>query len=123
EKLLALDVPQRESEHTSEARNAFSPPFYISVEYDFRIGVAGKLMPSPEEFLPDLAEVINLAVECHHRRAIGVRHRLPASGRKIDDGQSPVAKPDTVFLTYEIAGVIGPSARQRGGHRAQVGFN
>src|SRR5262245_12454232 len=79
EKLLAFHVPQRKSEHASEAGNAFGPPLSISIQNNFRIRVTGELVPIPDQFLFNLPVVVNLAVESNHHRVIGVRHRLPAS--------------------------------------------
>src|SRR5580700_3475592 len=60
---------------------------------DDRLGVAGcrKRVAAPREIAPELAEVVDLAVEDHPNRAVFISYRLIA-GLEVDDAQATHAE-------------------------------
>ncbi len=86
EQLLLGRIPEGESEHASETRQTIDTPFVIGMQDDFRIGVGDKPVSLSGELVPDFPVVINLAVEGDSHGAGRIRHRLPASRRKVEDG-------------------------------------
>src|SRR4051812_15221716 len=75
-------------------------------------------MPAPLQFGAQFLEVVNLAVEDHPDRFIGIRHGLMAP-TQIDDRKT--AEPETERAGHEITFVIGSSMKDGASH-ARDGF-
>ena len=87
-------VPHGEGEHPDEPGNGgIDAPAVHRVQHDFAVGRAGEPI-APLQVLPDLAEIVDFAVEHDGQPAVGGPHRLAPGGREVDDRQSPVAEPD-----------------------------
>ena len=72
---------------------------------------------TPLELLPQLAEVVDLAVEDEPERAVLVRHRLVGRLRQVDDRQPPVPESDRPVHVLPLG--VRPPVRERprhGGH-------
>ena len=84
-------VPHGEGEHPAEALHASGAPFAIGVENDLGVGAGGEDV-ARGKLLPQLAKVVDLAVEDDCQAGLVVDHRLrPAF--QIDDAEADVAQP------------------------------
>jgi len=69
------------------------------VEQHLGIAVGPELTAVGLQSIPELAIVVNLAVEHDLERAVGAAHRL-LSGLQIDDGEPPVRQTDARIRPY-----------------------
>src|SRR5215467_122211 len=113
----ARRVPQREREHSAEARHRQLAPLLVGVDDDFSVGVRAKTMTTGLEFDSQLGKVIDLAVEDRPNRLVFVRQRLIPC-REIDDAQAAMPQADAV-AAIEAAGVR-TSMRDDRHHRDQL---
>ena len=65
-----LFIPQSEGEDAVEMREKIRAPFGVSREQDFRVRVGAKLSPARFKLAPQLAVVVNLAVENYREATI-----------------------------------------------------
>ncbi len=70
------------------------------------------------QFAPQLAEVVDFAVEDDGNCAVGGEQRLGAAG-DIDHGKATMAEADGAVVMKPVG--IGPAMRERRGHRRQRG--
>ena len=110
-------VPDREGEHPPQAVEAAHPVSFVEAQQDLGVGARAKAGAGPEELLPELHEVVDLAVEHDPYRAVVVPHRLVAGGREVDDAESPVPEPDRPIGVDALA--VRPSVRERRAHPEQ----
>src|SRR5690606_32508902 len=77
--------------------------------------------PAMDAFLleraPDLAIVIELAVEHDHVAAVGRRHGLMPGRGQVDDRQAPEAGRAASRAVAKLCPVVGAAERERSGHR------
>ena len=73
-------VPDRQTEHPAQARDRLLTPLLVSVDDDFGIGGRIETMPRRFELAPELAIVVDFAVEDDPHGAILVVDRLVAGG-------------------------------------------
>src|SRR5262249_38046751 len=96
-------VPDRQTEHAAEPRDGIRSPLLIGVDDRFRVGGRVEAMSGRLELAPQLAEVVDLAVEDDPDRPILVVNRL-MPGRQVDDAQTPHA--ERRLAVDEYAGVV-----------------
>ena len=70
-----------------------APPFFVTVENDFRVGSGFESVARCLQFSPKLNKVIYFTVENQLQPAIFVRNRLRAA-IQIDNAQAPMAQAD-----------------------------
>jgi hypothetical protein len=81
------------------------------VKKDFGVAVRAKHEAFRLELAPQLAIVVDLAVERDPVAAVGGRHRLRAGLREIDDGKSAMRKSDSPIVGEPCPGAIGTATR------------
>jgi hypothetical protein len=72
-------------------------------EHDFRIGMTAERKRADGDLVKlatQLRRIVNLAVENNHVTPARRHHRLVTRGRKIENGQSPVAQGDAGRYIY-----------------------
>ena len=78
-------VPQRDGKHAAQTLNKIAAFFFIKMDDDFRVRVAIESMPTPDQILTELGEIIDLSVKNRPNIACFIANRLmPAF--KIDNG-------------------------------------
>jgi hypothetical protein len=112
-------IPEGEGEHAVEALEAVRAPDAVGLEDDLRIGMAAvETGARLQQFLPELGEVVDLAVEDDAELAVHVLHGLAAAG-KVDDGQAAVSQADGPFLPDAAA--VGAAVSDDVGHGPDMG--
>ena len=86
-------VPEREGEHAAQPLDAARPELLVEVHDDLGVGRRREAVAARHELAPQLAVVVDLAVEDDPDRAVLVGDRLLA-GLEVDDGQPAHAEPD-----------------------------
>ena len=81
-----LAIPDREGEHPPQLLHAALPHLLIEGQHHLRVRLRLEAVPSPLELHAQLEIVVDLAVEDHPQRPVGVREGLMPR-RKVDDGQ------------------------------------
>src|SRR5437867_4070630 len=94
EKFALAAVPDRESKHPAQFFHAAFALLLVEVNDSLGVAVSLKDMTLADQFLAQLAEVVDLSVEDDPDRPIFVGDRLVAS-YEIDDRQSTHAKRST----------------------------
>src|SRR5207253_549063 len=100
---LAITVPEREGEHAAEALDATLAPRLPGMHDHLGVALRAEDVAEGNQFRNERLEVVELAVEYHHHRAVLVVERLLA-GREVDDGEAPVAEANA-GLEVQAAGV------------------
>ena len=72
--------------------------------------------PSCSSALPDLAIIVELAVEDDDMAAVGRSHGLMAGRRQVEDREAPEAERDAGLGVDELSRVVGPAMGERRGH-------
>ena len=75
---------------------------------------------TPFEFVPQLEEVVDLAVERDHEPPARREHRLVTFGREVEDREAAVAERDLPVVADPDPRVVGPPVHQRRDHPARV---
>ena len=88
-----LGVPDGDGEHAVEMREALRPFVFIEVNDAFGVALGAELVPRPFQPPPQVAVVVDLAVEDDPNRFVLVSHRLVAAGQ-VDDREPPKAEGD-----------------------------
>jgi hypothetical protein len=109
-------VPQRDPEHPVEPGEAAVAPLLVAVDDHLAVGAGGEAVAPGLEVGPQLAKVVDLAVEHGVQRAVLVAHRL-APARQIDDRQPP--HPEQRLAVAIDPFVVGPAMGDGGVHRAR----
>ena len=94
EQAMAAGVPQGEGKHAAELCQAIFSPARIGFQQDFSIGVADKTCAGFLEFVPNVAEVVDLAVVDDPVAGFGIVHGLVSQRREIKNRQPAVAQAD-----------------------------
>jgi hypothetical protein len=91
-------VPNGKGPHTVEMVQACLTPLPIGRQNHLSIGTAQESMPESAQLFPQFEVVVQLAVVDNPAGFICAGHWLVASGRKIQDGQSPVTQRQVKML-------------------------
>ena len=86
---------------------------------DLGVAAGAKGDAHPLQLVPQLAEVIDLAVEDESVAAVRGQHRLVAGGRQIEDGQAAESQPGVVAVV-PAAGVLANDANPSGAPMSAV---
>ena len=100
-------VVKSEGEHSVETAEATNPPAFVGLENYLGVGVAGKSAARLFEFLPDLLEIVDLAVEDDPHLLFRIGHGLMSGRRKIKDRKPAKGQPHSGGGIVEISRVIG----------------
>src|SRR5919108_1851137 len=95
EQLLPALVPDREAEHAAQPLDASRPQLLVEVDDRFGIARGAEDVALLLELVPELAIVVDLAVEHDPDGGVLVRHGLLAAGQ-VDDAQTAHAERHTV---------------------------
>ncbi len=125
QKLSPLRVPAGEGEHPPQRRDRVGPPGRQRSQQHRRIPGGLEFLPRGDEAIAQLLEVVDLAVEDDHLAADGVRHRLRASRRDVEDGQPTMGKHGAeaagVRRRFPSALAVGPAVHHRVAHPLESG--
>jgi hypothetical protein len=113
EKLASARVPEREGEHPAKAPDELPAELLVAVHKDLRVGTRLEGVAAASQVVPQLAVVVDLAVEDDDDRSIFARDRLP-SAFGVDDAQSPDSESDRPFDEHAL--VIRSAMRDRAAH-------
>jgi hypothetical protein len=83
-----LRVPECQPGHGVDPRQQRVPFFFVEVHQHLGVGLRREAMPLADQFVAQLAVVVDLAVEDDDHRAVLVGYRLPTR-RQIDDREPP----------------------------------
>jgi hypothetical protein len=109
-------IPESEGEHAVKLLKTSRPELLVCM--DDHLGVASglELVASGFELAPQLAKVVNLAIEDNVDGSIFVRDRL-IPGHKVDDRQPPYTQVGAPVVV--VAKTVWSTVTQQGGHCAQ----
>ena len=93
---LAIAVPEGEGKHAAKAVDAVFAPGFPGVDDDFGVAAGVEDVAQCLQFRDEFLVVVDFAVENDADALVFVVQRLLA-GRKVDDREAPVAKPDAGF--------------------------
>ena len=94
---VRLRVPDDEREHAAELFRRLLAPFLEAVENDLRVAPGTEHVTLRDELVPELHEIVDLAVVDDHHGAVLVVHGL-GSGREVDDGKAAEPEGDGVMV-------------------------
>src|SRR5262245_10569676 len=89
EQPLIATIPDEKREHTQKTIQTFLAPTLIGGKNDLSVRLT--LVRVVAQFGAELKIIVNFAVEDDPESAIGIRHRLAAGWRKVDNAQAIVA--------------------------------
>src|SRR5262249_40947296 len=92
EQAAAVVVPQRESEHSIQARDAIDTELLIEMNNAFGVRVRVEAMSPGEKRGTMLLVIVNLPIERYPNRAVLIGHRLTARMAEVDNAQAPVSQ-------------------------------
>jgi hypothetical protein len=111
-----LAVPRGDREHAVEARERVRAPLLDRVHGHLGVAVRPELVVQALQLAPELAKVVDLAVQDEPQVAASVCDRLLAA-RRVDDREPPETDRDVGIL--EPALVVGPAVPQGRHHAAE----
>ncbi len=116
EERLRAGVPEREREHPAQVRDDVLAPLRPPGQY--RLGVARRAErpAAARQFVAQLTEVVDFAVEDQRHAAVGAEHRL-RTARDVDDRQATMAEVRASGLEEAVG--VGTAMRERARHRRQ----
>ncbi len=123
QRLLAV-VPDRQREHAHRSfERRGQPPGFDRCEQHLGIGMAAKRGAAAFvlQLAPQLAMIVNLAIEDDGQPAAGRVHGLLPGRRKIDDRQPAKGQAETLGRIGPDAFVVRSAVDQRAGHRPGSG--
>ena len=82
-----LRVPAGEGEHAAQPAHRARPVQAERAQHDGRVAGGLELLPLGHQAPPQVAEVVDLAVEDHHVPGHRVHHGLGTGGREVEDGE------------------------------------
>ena len=118
QQLLPLGVPDGQGEHAVQMCQQLGPLVFVQVDEHFRVALGAELVAGLFEPAPQVAEIVDFAVEHDPHGAVFVRKRLFSAGQ-VDDGQAPMPKGHAgwAFHTGNIAAfAIRPAMAQNVDH-------
>src|SRR5579863_1495491 len=89
-------VKHGERKHSSQLVNTIRSEILVEVNDDFGIGMGTEIVAMAFEFLPKLAEVIDLSVKHHPNRAVFVEHWL-VSASQVNNAEPTHSQARTVL--------------------------
>src|SRR5207247_526374 len=111
-------VEDGEGEHPAQMPHAVRTVSLVRTEDHLRVRLRTESYAARLELAPQLAEIVDFAVEDDSDRAIIARHGLVA-GDQIDDGQAPMTQPGRTPADDCLA--VRPPMRLHRGHGAEEG--
>ena len=87
QQLLPLGVPDGQGKHAVESGEQLGPLVFVQMDQHFRVALRAEAVAGRFEPAPQVAEIIDFAVEDDPHRAVFVGERLLAAGH-VDDGQA-----------------------------------
>src|SRR6185295_2665407 len=117
----AVPVPEREGEHAPKLGKAVHAVSLVGPQQYLRIGSGVKAGPAPLELGPQLAVVVDLAIEDERQRVVVAEHRLIAGG-EVDDGETAMPETDRPLdeETVSVRSSMGQDVRHRT-HQSRIG--
>jgi hypothetical protein len=106
-------VPDGRDEHPPQSLDEPVPPFLVGMEHGLGIGPRPEAVAAPLKLLPELGEVVDLAVVGRPKRHVLVREGLVAAG-KVDDAQPPRPQPGSRLDVDAL--VVGAAVDDRPAH-------
>jgi hypothetical protein len=108
------EIAEGKGKHAIQPMNAIRTLLFVKVDYDFRIGVRGKVVAFVLQFTAKFGEVVDFAVVGDPDRAVFVAHWHVPIGRKIKDGKAPAAQANIGTIresSIPQAEVVGTTVR------------
>src|SRR5262245_58203421 len=93
EHLATAGIPNGERKHTIESFDACLTPLLVGMYDHFRIGQCLELVPGLFEFLTQLDEIVDFAIEYNLQAAVLVADWLSTTGH-VNDAQPAMSQPD-----------------------------
>ena len=119
EDAAARTVDESEGEHAVEPGDAVGPPLPVRSQQHLGVACRPEGVPSRLQVRPDLAVVVDLAVEDDDSLAGSVLHRLVAAGREVDDREAPVPEADPAVGRPPQPGVVRAAVAHRVAHAGE----
>ena len=85
-----LRVPAGEGEHAAQPAHCVRPVQAERAQHDGRVAGGLEFLPLGHQALPQVAKIVDLAVEDHHMPGHRVHHGLGTGGREVEDGEPAV---------------------------------
>ena len=118
EERAGAGVPDRAGEHATQPFHDLGPQLFVQVHDRFGVAMSADHVPARDQSRPQLAVVVDLAVEYDRVRAVFGGHRLPPA-REVDDAEP--AHPEADGTGDEAAFVVRPTMTNRAAHRPDQG--
>jgi hypothetical protein len=115
EQAVTAGIPDGEGEHSVETANHVLTLPGEELENDFGVAPGSKARSGVRKLAPELAKVVDLAVEHDGQVAALVPHGLIGPARKVDDAEPPV--PEADFSRHLDSATIGAAMGKGVGHR------
>jgi hypothetical protein len=106
QKLAAPGIPDGERKHPEETRYASLASIFVEMNRHFGIAVRAKPVTARDEVLPQLAIIVDLAIQNHRDGFIFVRDGL-MTGVKVNDAQA--AYTEGARTIDVISFIVGPT--------------
>ena len=110
----AVALPDREREHAVEALDTARAPGVIGLDDDLGVAFGEEAIALRFERAPQVAEIVDAAVEHDGEAERRIEHRLLAGRREIEDAQPAVAERDATL--GEEAARVRAAWRERRRH-------
>ena len=85
-------IEEREGEHSGQAPHAIGPVLLVQMEDHLAVAPRPERVALGQKLLPQLREVVDLAVGHQRNAAVLVAHRLVRLGGKVDDREAAMAE-------------------------------
>ena len=112
-----LTLVDREREHALQASDAVGAPGVVCLEDDLGVAAGKKPVAERDEFVAQLAVIVDAAVEDDVEAEVWVRHRLLRLLAEIDHLQAAVTQRDAV--EHQAALAVRPARGQLVGHASE----
>ena len=113
EQRLLGRVPDGEREHAAQPLHALRPVLFVEMQDDLGVALSGEHVSLRDQPTPELAVVVDLAVEDDDLRVVFVEDRL-SSARQIDDAEP--SHPEADVAVHVGALVVRPPMTNRLAH-------
>jgi hypothetical protein len=112
-------VPEGEREHPAERVDAVPALLAVERQDDLGVTLRVKAVPLPDQGGPQLAEIVDLAVQDDGEPTVVAHDRL-LPRREIDDGEPAVGEPDGTVPERPLS--VGPAVGEAAAHAAEQRF-
>ena len=109
-------VPEGKRKHPTQPLQATFTPTAISFNQDFGVGPRVEPCASRYQFIPQLLEIVDLAVEGDHKTAVAGDERLVGFRGEVEYGQAPMSQAHPSVIGEPETGVVRPPVRQAVSH-------